>query len=154
MYGRRHLCGRFYWLRSTADSSASDCSGQFGHKTRGRTFAQADRDHSLQYRRWGEALFFELVEHNVSDVVRRVESYEISKRQPTRPCLCRRLKFRQQPSHCARIQRHAATTYSLETSPLAYCRVATCMRWMSRISGPKSGTPSPIRTGTRVIMRR
>src|SRR5438093_823624 len=48
----------------------------------------------------------------------------------------------------------AAITYSLWTRPLAYCRVPTCLRTMSRCIAPNSGIPEPMRTGTRVIMRR
>lgn len=50
--------------------------------------------------------------------------------------------------------RQPATTYSLWTRPLAYWRVPTCRKTMSRCSGPKSGIPEPRSTGMRVMMRR
>ncbi len=62
--------------------------------------------------------------------------------------------FRAKRDFCANPACQAATTYSLWTRPLAYCRVPTCMRTMSHGTAPKSGIPAPMSTGTRVIMRR
>jgi hypothetical protein len=56
---------------------------------------------------------------------------------------------RPHPEKCS----YGITSYSLVTMPLLYCRVPMWRSLMSFGTCPNSGMPSPINTGTRVMVR-